>query len=201
MSVVHVSASTKGVRAPGGLRALALACIALFFPVWIGAQPADSGRQEATRGGVTVRLIPRTPDQMAAFYEARGFPPRAIEAIRGACFVTVSIRNETGEILLLDLSRWRFMSGEIELARQTRADWKSRWEALRLPVSQGATFRWTLLPEHRDLWPEEPVGGNVTLAPQDRPFAVDARFSLGRDGDRGERQVVVPEVRCATESS
>ncbi len=47
-------------------------------------------------------LMPHTPEQMAAFYEARGFPRDAINLIRQTCFVTVHIENKSRSTLWLE---------------------------------------------------------------------------------------------------
>ena len=164
----------------------------------VGAREMDwqfTGEQ----GGVRVRLAPHSPEQMAAFYEARGFPKPAIEAIRKACFVTTGVENETDQILWIELDRWRFYTPEGPVRRLSRADWAARWQALGLPRSNRATFGWTLLPEARDLWPQEPVGGNITLVPPKGPFTLEAHFRLGPDKGRGERVVRIEGVRCARE--
>ncbi len=43
-------------------------------------------------------LVPRAPEQMAAFYEARGFPQNAIDLITDTCFVTVHIENKSQQV-------------------------------------------------------------------------------------------------------
>ena len=110
-----------------------------------------------------VVLRPRTPEQMAAFYEARGFPQAALEHVSDACFVTVHIRNRSKRVIWLDLSAWRFSSDGQPLARLDRDHWQAQWDEIRLRQASRSTFGWTLLPEIRDLQPDEPVGGNLVF--------------------------------------
>lgn len=133
-----------------------------------------------------VVLRPRTPVQMAAFYEARGFPPPALARIRDACFVTVHIRNRSKRIIWLDLAEWTFSSAGQPLTRLDRAFWHTQWDDIGLRQASRSTFGWTLLPEIRDLHPDEPVGGNVVFPGQTRSFdmALDLPTGQQRDGDR-----------------
>jgi len=69
---------------------------------------------------VSFRLIPRTPDQMAAFYIGRGFPANAVAAIKSTCFITVIVRNTSKQITWLDLSQWEFRQDNDPVRRLNR---------------------------------------------------------------------------------
>lgn len=146
--------------------------------------------------GLIIRAQPRTPEQIAAFYAARGFPPAAIEALTKTCFITVTIVNERQEVVWLELDNFRFVDAKGRaLPRIARKQWQARWETLALPAAKRATFGWTQLPERRDLQPGEPVGGNVTIqAPQGR-FTLEARFRLGETPGR-VLQARIPDLVC-----
>jgi len=159
------------------LYALCLAGALLAAP---GVPAESGGRYEGQ--GIVMSVSARTPEQIAAFYEARGFPRTAIEALRAACFVTVGIQNRREDIVWLEPARWRFYDaagGAVE--RLPRAWWEARFEKLGVPPANRATFGWTQLPEVRDLRPAEPVGGNVTLLPPRGAFTLEARFATGSD--------------------
>ena len=104
---------------------------------------------------VRVRLLPRSPEQIAAFYEARGFPKPAIAALKKQCFITVGIRNKSKSIVWLDMSTWRFESANGPVTRLDRNYWKSYWKSLPLEQRFQSTFRWTLIPESLDFRPDE----------------------------------------------
>jgi len=126
-------------------------------------------------------LMPRTPEQMAAFYEARGFPAAAIARIRTTCFVTVHIENRSRRVIWLEPDRWKITShGEI-LPRLDDVYWETQWDAIELPQANRATFGWTQLPAVRDLQPDEPVGGNIVLPGTTATFNLDAYFQTGKD--------------------
>ena len=57
---------------------------------------------------LAVGLVPRAPEQIAAFYEARGFSKPMVERLKQQCFITVWVHNKSKNIIWLDLSQWRF---------------------------------------------------------------------------------------------
>ena len=128
-----------------------------------------------------IHLTPRTPDQMAAFYEARGFPPGALERIRNTCFVTVSIKNKSNQVVWLELGEWRFTSAGKPLRHLDDEYWKAQWDEIGLRQASRSTFGWTQLPLVRDLQPDEQVGGNVVIPGGTRKFTVEASFRTGAD--------------------
>ena len=146
---------------------------------------------------IVLRASPRTPEQIAAFYEARGFPRAAIETLTQTCFVTVSFHNRGGDVVWLELSRWRFVDEHgREVKRRDRAYWNALWGKLGVPKANRATFGWTQLPEVRDLQPSEPVGGNVTLPPPSGRFRLEARFATGARKQGKDIMVTLDDLSC-----
>jgi hypothetical protein len=135
-------------------------------------------------------LMPRTPEQMAAFYEARGFSPAAIEKIKATCFVTVHIENRSQRVMWMEPGTWKFSSNDQPLQRLGRDYWEAQWNAVGLPQANRSTFGWTQLPAVRDLQPDEPVGGNVVFPGTTITFDLEAYFRTGQD-----RRGKVVEVR------
>ncbi len=161
----------------------------------VGEEP--DGHFDGSRDGVKFVLMPRTPRQIAAFYEGRGFIQPAIERTKRACFLTATIVNERNDVVWLELNRWRFMDSRgRSITRITHRDWSEDWERLSVPLANRATFGWTQLPEVRDLQPGEPVGGNVTIDPPADLFRVEARFHTG--ADKAGREVIIglSDIRC-----
>jgi hypothetical protein len=144
---------------------------------------------------MTVRLS--TPDQVAAFYEARGFPRGAIERLRRTCFVMAHIENRGDDVIWLELKNWHFIAGQREIRRLDRSYWDSVWNEIDLPQASRATFGWTQLPGERDLQPGEPVGGNVILAATDEPFTLRAEFLTGKERRADVIRVRFENLRCA----
>jgi hypothetical protein len=145
---------------------------------------------------IRLGVYPRTPSQMAAFYEGRGFPKEAIKATTDYCFITIGIRNTGKQKIWLDLANWRFYNEKGEILRKGREQWKQTWETLKVPLSKQATFNWTTLPEKRDLHIDEPVGGNVTLSPTYVPFTIEAIFATGEDKKGKPLVIKINNIRC-----
>jgi hypothetical protein len=159
------------------LIALVLAC--LVSPAGAMEPPWPGPFVENER--ILMVLIPRTPEQMAAFYEARGFPPAAIERISRTCFVTVHIENRSRDVIWLQPRQWNLADGGGEIRRLDSDYWLAQWNAIDLPQASRSTFGWTQLPEVRDLQPDEPVGGNIVLPGSTQSFDLTARFQTGAD--------------------
>jgi hypothetical protein len=146
-----------------------------------------------------MRILPRSPNQIAAFYEARGFPQLAIEELRRVCFITTVLGNRSGQQLYHDLSQWEFSDKNGPVKRILRPDWKQRWEQLGLEKRFQSTFRWTLMPEKLDFYPQEGEGGNLIFPRTENPITIKARFQIGK-GDRAKHyEVTFKDIKCATD--
>lgn len=150
---------------------------------------------------VRIEVTPRTPEQVAAFYIGRKFPPAAVAFLRGQCFMTFRIHNLSPRVVWLDQGRWRFVSAERPVQRRGRKWLDERMAALGAPQSSRSTLRWTLLPERLDFRPDEAEGGNVVLARRDEPFDLEATFALGQEGDGGPLVVRFRGLQCASEGA
>ena len=147
-----------------------------------------------------IDFTPRSPNQMASFYEARGFPKPMLDVLRKQCFITVGIFNNSDKKIWLDLSNWKITAGGKEIKRDHRDTWKSRWKEMGVPLSNQSTFRWTLIPETLDYLPGEREGGNIILPFTDKPISVTATFATGKD-KQGEKIVISTEkLFCAEDA-
>lgn len=171
------------------LRATLLAS-ALWPALAAGEISFDSDR-------LTVTLTPRTPQQMSAFYEARGFGREMIDPLSAQCFITVLIKNKSRDIVWLDLDHWRFGNADGAVVRRDRAYWRKQWEASQVPLAHRSTFRWTLLPEQLDFRPGEHEGGNIILPRTGKPMTITARFDTGADRSGEPVLVEFGQVECA----
>lgn len=168
-----------------------LLCILACGGLAGGAQAAAPAREL----GFSISV--RTPEQVTAFYSARGFPDQAVRALVNSCLLTVGMHNNRPDVVWLELANWRFTDAQgREVRRITRRDWEARWEQLQVPPASRATFGWTQLPESRDLQPGEPVGGNVAVLPPTGPFTLEARFRTGQRKDGPVLRVHIPDLRC-----
>ena len=163
------------------------------------ASSAWADRPQGAVRELDFHLSPRSPEQLAAFYSARGFPESAIKTLGRVCFLTVGMRNETGQIVWLELDRWRITDTQgRSVPRLTRADWQQRWDDIDLPAGNRATFNWTQLPEQRDLQPGEPVGGNLAILPPAGPFSLEVSFRTGAQKTGAALKIKADNLRCPT---
>ena len=144
-------------------------------------------------------LMPHTPEQIAAFYEARDFPGEALELISKACFITVHIENKSNRVIWMETANWRLSSNKQTLRRLGKEHWDARWNEINLPLANRSTFGWTQLPVQRDLQPDEPVGGNIVLKGDISKFNLEARFLTGRDKRGGMLEVRFQDIECPEE--
>jgi len=173
----------------------------LFILVYIApVYGAKATPYQFKNKSIFMRLFPRTPSQMAGFYEGRGFPTAAIHATTEQCFITVVVRNTGTEKIWLNLANWRIYNSKSTINRITRDQWTNRWTELNVPKSFQATFYWTLLPEMRDLHHDEPVGGNITLTPTYTPFTIEAKFATGENRQGDPLIIKMENVRCAKDN-
>jgi len=169
-----------------------LACLS-----W-AALAAGDGERRFDDGRIRVHLHPRTPDQIAAFYEARGFPRPMVERLRAQCFITTTVRNLGDGIVWLEPARWEFRRADGRaIHRRDRAYWKARWAAMDAPRPARSTFRWTQLPESLDLRPGEGEGGNVILPRVSGEFTLIAHFPTREDRTGSAIVVRFAGMRCA----
>ena len=174
---------------------------ALYLPASLAqqeSQPAPSGLRYED-DSVFVRIVQRSPEQLTAFYLGRQFNPAAIEQILDTCFVTPIIRNKTFDVLWLELDNWQFSRGDEKIARMKRDYWPQRWDQSELPQAQRSTFGWTLMPEVRDLRPDESVGGSVVIPWQQQPFTLIMNFRTGADQKGAPKTIVFEDIECVTD--
>lgn len=146
-------------------------------------------------------VIPRTAQQIAAFYEGREFPVNAINTTRNACFFTIGIHNKSKDILWLDTRDWAFTTATGTLSLLSRSQWTQRWKKINLSPRFQSTFRWTLLPNQLDFQADEHEGGNITLSRINTPFTLTARFATHADKNGKPLTVTFKDLRCAEDKT
>jgi hypothetical protein len=147
-----------------------------------------------------IRIVPRTPNQISAFYEARGFPQFAIDEVRKVCFITVGVGNKSNNKLYHDLSQWEFTDSKGPVKRYLRTHWKQRWNQLGLEKRFQSTFRWTLMPEKLDFYPQEGEGGNLIFPRSGRPITIKAVVRIGEPDKQNIYNVIFNDVKCGEDA-
>lgn len=172
--------------------------LALPFPASYAAKPERHAYEDDI---LKFTITPRTAQQIAAFYEGRGFPAEAIAVTQSACFFTIGIHNKSHDILWLDTANWHFQTANGPIQPISRQEWKQRWQQMGLELAYQSTFRWTLLPANLDFQADEREGGNITLPRTDKTFSLKASFARGKDKTGMPAVVHIPSLRCAGEPS
>ena len=147
-----------------------------------------------------IGFIARTPNQMASFYEARGFPKAMRDVLKKQCFITVGIKNNSHTKIWLDLADWKFSADGKPLKREHRDYWKKRWQAMGMPLNKQSTFRWTLIPETLDYLPGEREGGNIVLPFTDKPISLTATFATGENKQGKTLTITTDKLFCAEDA-
>jgi len=175
---------------------------AFVATVIVGALLTQAGNAVAAANGKTVdgvylKATVRTPVQIAAFYEARGFPGNALAVLENYCFVTVVVRNRSNRVVWLEPARWSIQAGEgREISLRTLEEWSREWKSIGLPAAQQSAFQWTQLPQARDLQPNEPVGGNIAFPRFSGDFSLKMEFATGPGRDGSPIQAVFTGMDC-----
>ncbi len=146
---------------------------------------------------IKIGFSPRTAEQIAAFYEGRGFSKAMVNKLKQQCFITVGIHNKSHDVIWLDLANWTFKNANGEFKRFSRAYWKSVWKKMNIPLAHQSTFRWTLLPEALDFRPNEREGGNIILPFSDKPFTLQAHFKTKADKSGKAFTAQIKNLQCA----
>jgi hypothetical protein len=179
-----------------------LAMTGILLLCGINARSADRPRPGPyyEDSHLLVKLVPRTPTQMAAFYEARGFPPEALDRIRQTCFMTLVIENRSKDVLWVDLGQWKFSSDGEPVTRLDGSYWQQQWNAINLRQASRSTFGWTQFPQLRDLQPDETVGGNLVLPGNIDRVTIDAVLQPGKDREDTPVRLGFGNIECAKDT-
>ena len=184
-----------------GLRKKIIAGISLycFLLAVVNAQTNQTNqiKWSSNNADINIRIIARTQDQMAAFYEARGFPRESIKKLKDFCFFTVGISNKSQNIIHHNLNSWSFTSRDVHLKRFHRNTLKSFWLKAGLEKPLVATFRWTLLPEQLDFRPQESEGGNIVLSRSQHPFDIHVIFNKEKNNSLKRINIKLNKIQCA----
>ena len=176
---------------------LLLTLLLITFPV-VGLNAAEPPHYDSSQ--LSIGFKPRTPQQIAAFYEARGFSKPMIDKLKQQCFITTLIHNKSSHVIWLDLSQWQFSNATGAIERRNRRYWKTVWNEMQIPLAHQSTFRWTLLPETLDFRPDEREGGNLILPRDDQPIQIEAIFPTQADKSGIPITIKFSPLRCAKDS-
>jgi len=172
-----------------------IVCISMLI-VSNSIQAKTKDKYEYSSNSLRVRLSPKVPQNIAAFYEGRGFSKPMIDTLKQQCFITIGIHNKSNDIIWLKASNWVFSTKAGNIKRRDRAYWKSVWKKMSIPLAHQSTFRWTLLPEELDFRSGEHEGGNIILPYTEQPFTLTAEFKTKADKSGELIKVIINDIRC-----
>jgi hypothetical protein len=144
--------------------------------------------------GVSISLTQLLPDQIRAFYVARGFDLADADVFAEACVYMTVLRNDTapGE-LDFRLSDWEVQHNEEVRALPPLDDWLAQWEARGVPDSARLAFRWSQFPSEQSYAPGEWNQGMLaTGLPPGSRFDLIARWTIADQTYQGR----LDDVRC-----
>ena len=174
-----------------------IAATLLLISIDLAAAEKPAGPEIYEDSNLIMHVMTRTPEQLIAFYSARGFNQASVDAITERCFVFAMVENKAQGKLWLVLDDWQFINADNKsIDRINRADWNQVWRNTGLPQAKQSTFGWTQLPESRDLHQHEHVGGQLSLPWQNTPFKLVANFKTASDKSGPVRQVTFENLKC-----
>lgn len=173
--------------------------IFLIISILILSQPVQAkqnSRYQYNDNQIKISLSPRTPEQIAAFYEGRGFKKEMVNKLKQQCFITIGIHNKSKDILWHDASKWIFTSKSGNIQRLDRTHWKSVWKEMNIPLAHQSTFHWTQLPEKLDFRSSEGEGGNIILPYTNQPITLKAEFKTKANKSGKPINVMIDGIQC-----
>ncbi|QKK11804.1 MAG: hypothetical protein HND59_09620 [Pseudomonadota bacterium] len=196
-----------GVRRARGAPALLLA-------VWVfaGSLPAfaiemstgvrDDGRAywRMDAQGFQVELVQLQPNQVRAFYIARGFSAEQAESLAVTCLMQMIVRNAqpTGaQPIQLPLAHWGVHTAAGRQPLRLTGDWDTLWDAQGTAPEARLAFRWALFPVDQTFHPGDGNWGMITTG-----LAVGTRFDLLMQWMRGAQTetAAMRSLQCAADT-
>ena len=172
-----------------------IAC--LLFPLL--AQASDVQRKfnpqtgiesvQVEHPGFSLKLLPLSPDFVAAVFSARGLPKDIVDATRHYCVFGTILKN-TGQLPLhYRLTDWRYVTpdGKTHYLK-TKTQWLEEWK------ERSLAFRWVLLYEEQTYQPGDWGQGFTTL-----PLQAGSQFDLTYSWTQGGKiyEDKIKAVHCA----
>jgi hypothetical protein len=154
--------------------------------------------QTETRG-IQVRLTQISPDQVRAFYLARGFPPEAAERYAAECVFMTVVRNVGATSIEHRLADWRYRAGgQPPPAIRSKSEWDRLWQQFGVGEPARIAFNWAQIPAIQTYAPGDWNQGMTAYSvPRGGRFDLDFVWHAGGQILAG----TLEQVRCADEPS
>lgn len=133
--------------------ALVFAAVGLAMaPSCVAAEQRGTGAVRLERDGLKIELSPLEPDQVRAFFTARGFAPAdADHIVATGCVFRSAIGSAFTKVgdpeVSAALAEWRITrAGEAQRPPRTREDWEAIWKQRGVGEEPATAFYWSLFP-------------------------------------------------------
>lgn len=154
---------------------------------------------QAETSGIQVRLTQISPDQVRAFYQARGFSTEAAERYAAECVFMTVVRNIGHTPIQHRLADWRYESaGQPPRAIRSKAEWEGLWKQQGVAESARIAFTWAQFPATQTFAPGDWNQGMTSYkVPHGGAFTLHFSWHAGDKRYSGK----LDQVRCADENS
>jgi hypothetical protein len=155
--------------------------------------------------GIQVRLTQISPDQVRAFYQARGFPAATAERYADECVFMTVVRNIGDTPILHRLADWRYaVSDQPPRAIRSKTEWERLWRRLGVNEAARIAFNWAQFPATQTFAPGDWNQG-MTAYSVPRGGQFDLRFVWrtlkGMNAGGKIHSGNLEQVRCANDHS
>lgn len=169
-----------------GRRVAIAAVIAVACATSATAENGEPAPVRIEQDGLKLELAPLMPDQVRAFFLARGFAAQDAEHIvaTGCVFRSAigSAFTRPGEAeVSVALAKWRVQAANgAPASPKVREEWEAVWKARGVTEEAATAFYWALFPTEQTFFPSDYNWGFLTFGlPQGTPFDLALAWSTG----------------------
>lgn len=166
------------------IRSTLLLAVLLTPPSAVFAEASEPVRLE--RDGLKLEFAPLTPDQVRAFFRARGFGGEDTEHIVATgCVFRSAVGSAFAKIgepeINVALGQWQVRPTKGEpSAPKVREDWEVVWKARGVPQDAATAFYWALFPTDQSFSPTDYNWGFLTFGlPSGTTFDLTLSWKTG----------------------
>ncbi len=152
--------------------------------------------------GLELTLKQAFPEQIRAFYLARGFPKATAEKIAKSCMFQTIVKNslQKGDPIHMDQTLWQVKTNKQTRGIKLKSIWDKEWKNNKqIKHSARLAYRWATFPTKQTFEPKGDYNWGMTcfdLQPGTK-FAVEVVWKLGDT----QKSAWVDDLSCAQDSN
>ncbi len=149
--------------------------------------------------GLSIRLTQLQPNQVRAFFLARGIDRAAVERLAATCLFQMELYNEGANSVgpvRVPLAHWTLKSRSVQRALMSAKDWMKRWEDIAIAKPARIAFRWALFPAEQTFHAGDRNWGMLSTG-LENGVEFDLELKWLRSGEL--RTSRINKMRCAGE--